>query len=193
MQSYPNHRKLSMNSHSPAMSYYSGTESQQSISSKSLYDNVDNELESKDKFVENKSPQYLLPPSGLLRNSLVNRSKSFQEAGPCRIRSNILLRQNLKESNRIDDRFESISNRSSSPVGSTLSESTVNCVQTIPEVGTRVVRPNCSCHERSNGPFFVKILRRLQKLSLQWRKCKKVPRGRSFSNYITFTLTAIFH
>jgi hypothetical protein len=192
MQTYnASHRKLSLSSHSPATSCYSDNESQQS--SRSLYDNVDGRggSESKDKVAVRISSNYLMPPMLPLRSSLVNRSKSFQEAGPCRKhlspRSNILLRRNLQQSNRIEDRFYIWSSRSPTPVGSTLSESNVNCIETFPDVENRaLVVPKCSCDKRnsSNGPFYVKILRRLQKLSLQWRKCKKVPRGRSLvANY----------
>jgi hypothetical protein len=185
MKNYPNHRKLSSSSQWPTVSNYSGTESQQSISSKSLYDNVEVVSNARYKFDTKKSSQYLLPPSGGLKNSLVNRSKSFQEAGS---QSNNSLRQNLKESNRIDvDRFESVSNS-----GSALSETNVNYAHIHSDVGTRALDlQNCSCHKTRNG--IVKILRRLQKLSLHWRKCKRVTRGRSSSNYITYVLTAIFH
>jgi hypothetical protein len=185
MQKYPSHRKLSSSSHWPTVSNFSGTESQQSLSSKSFHGKVDIVSRSSDKFDAKKSSQYLLPPSGGVRHSLVNRSKSFQEPG---FQSNILLRRkNLKESNRIEDRFESISNS-----GSALSETNVNYAEANSDVETLALDlQNCSCHKTRNGPFIIKILRRLQKLSLQWRKCKRVPRGRSFSNYISYVLTAI--
>lgn len=135
---------------------------------------------------------FLLPPMIVLKNSLVNRSKSFQEPGECRKylspRSNILIRRNLQDSNSI----EAISNHSSvSAVGSTLSEPNVDCslIQTYrTDVQSRnLVEPNCSCDKKRNGPFYVKILRRMQKLSLQWRQCKKVPRGRSIAQWCSLT------
>lgn len=179
MQNYnASHRKLS---DSPAISYYSGTESQQSISERSFYDNVDVESESRDKV---ESSRFLMPPMFGLKSSLVNRSKSFQEPTQCRKylspRSNITLRRNL--TNSIDDRFELISNRSSvSPIGSTRSETNVDCslIRSCPaEVQTRkLIQPSCSCDRKRNGPFYVKILRRVRKLSLQWPKCKRVHRG----------------
>jgi CCR4-NOT transcriptional regulation complex NOT5 subunit len=178
MQTYP-HRKLSECSHSPAISYYSGTESQQSISDKSIYDNVEVESESRDKV---QSPRFLMLPSLALRSSLVNRSKSLQEPAKCRKylspRSNITLRRNL--TNSIDDRIELISNRSSvSPVGSTRSETNVDCRSCPVDVQNRkLVQPSCSCDRKPRGgPFYVKILRRVRKLSLQWPKCKRVHRG----------------
>jgi len=175
------HRELSFSSQSPAVSYSSGPESQQSISVKSLYDNVDVEPEPKRINIDSITPKFLMPPIGPLKSSLVNRSKSFQETAPSRKhlspRSNKLLRQNLPESNIIEDRFENLSGRSSTPFGSTLSES-------LPDVQNNIlVQPDCSCEIRNNGPFMQKLLRRLLKLSLQWPKCKKVSRGRSIANY----------
>jgi hypothetical protein len=183
MQNYnASHRKLSECSHSPAISYYSGTESQQSISDRSFYDNVDVESESRDKV---QSSRFLMPPMVALKNSLVNRSKSLQESAQCRKylspRSNITLRRNL--TNSIDDRFELISNRSSVSPGSTRSETNaVDCslIRSCPvDVQARkLVQPSCSCdRKRSGGPFYVKILRRVRKLSLKWPQCKRVHRG----------------
>lgn len=162
------HRKLS--EHSPEISYYSGTESQQSISDRSCYDNVDGETRSRN---------ILMPPVVTFKNASVNRSKSFQETGQCHAylspRANIsLIRRKLQDSN-------SFHNRSSvSPLGSTLSEPNVDCsaIQTC-----KIVQPSCSCDKKGAGPFYIKILRRVQKLSLQWRKCKKVHRGRSFAKW----------
>lgn len=185
MQNYnASHRKLSECSHSPAISYYSGTESQQSISDRSFYDNVDPETESRDKVFGRKSSKFLLPPMVALKNSLVNRSKSFQETRQCKKflspRSNILIRRNLHESNSIEDRFESISNRSSvSPVGSTQSDTNIVCHS---DVRNRKLFQ--SSDKKSSGPFYIKILRRMQKLSHQWRKCKKAPRGRPLTQWI---------
>lgn len=165
------HRKLS---ESPAISFCSGTESE-----RSFYDNVDVESECRDKILPSR---FLMPPT--LKNSLVNRSKSFQEPAQSRNflspRSNIKLRQNL--TNSIDDRIELISNRSSvSPVGSTRSETNVDCslIRSCPaDSQTRnLVQPSCSCDKKRNGPFYVKILRRVRKLSLQWPKCKRIHRG----------------
>lgn len=161
------HRKLS--ECSPAISYYSGTESQQSISERSFYDNVDTAIRSKN---------ILMPPVVTYKNSLVNRSKSFQETGQCHKylspRAGILIRRKLQDSNS----FDVISNRSSvSPAGSTLSESNVDCSASRPG---SVAQPNGSCDKKRTGPFYVKFFRRVQNLSLQWRTCKKVQRGRSF-------------
>ena len=153
------------------------------MSDRSFYDNVDVESESRNKV---QSARFLVPPSLAMRNSLVNRSKSFQEPAQCRKyltpRSNITIRRNL--TNSIEDRFELISNRSSvSPVGSTLSETNVDCslIRSCPaDVQTRkLVHPNYSCDSdrKRNGPFYVKILRRVRKLSFQWPKCKRVQRG----------------
>lgn len=180
-----NHRKLSDCSHSPAISYYSGTESQQSISDKSVYDNVDMESHTNSKVIVSKSPKFLLPQMATLKNSLVNRSKSFQEPGQYRKhlspRPNIPLRRNLPELS-FEDRIETVSNRSSvSPAGSTQSEanddgSVIQAISTDVQ-SLKLIQPPCSCDKKSNGPFYIKILRRMQKLSLQWRKCKKVSRG----------------
>lgn len=143
-------------------SYYSGTESQQSISARSYYDNVD---ESKDTFME--SSKFLMPPKVTLRNSLVNRSKSFQDTTQGRLHpSRTWLRRNLEESSSIEDSF-------------------VDCSEIIdtmptPDVEYRLsAPPTCSCDEKSNDPFYIRILRRMRKLSHQLRKCKRVPRGTS--------------
>lgn len=168
-----NHRKLS--EHSPEVSYYSGTESQQSISERSYYDNVD---------IETQSRNILLPPVVTFKNSLVNRSRSFQEPGQCHKflspRANLLIRRKLHDSNS----FEAAFNRSSvSPGGSTLSESVVDCSDNRKchsgcQCNKIEHQTNCSCDKKRTDPFFIKIFRRMQKLSLQWRKCKKVHRGR---------------
>lgn len=155
-------RKLSECSNSPAISFYSGTESQQSMSDRSIYDNVDSS--------KVQSARFLLPPS------LVNRSKSFQEPAQCRKylspRSNITIRRN--HTNSIDDRFELISNRSSvSPVGSTRSDTLVDCSLIRPDVHTRKL---VQASDRKRSPF-VKILRRVRKLSFHWPKCQRVHRG----------------
>lgn len=171
MQTYnASHRKLSECSHSPAVSYYSGTESQQSISDRSLYDNVDANL------VKVESSRFLLPPG---RSSLVNRSRSFQDTGQCHRylvpRSNVVVRRKLHESSSIEDRFEIISNRTSiSPFGSTLSEAHVDCSVIDTCYSSR---NSLNCDKKRNGPFYVKILRRMQKLSVQWRKCKKAQKS----------------
>lgn len=145
------HRKFSMSSHS----YYSGTESQQSISARSVYDNVDVESESKDKFLE--SSRFLLPPKIPSKSSAVNRSKSFQET--TRIAR---LRRNL-EASSIEDGFIDYSERPIRPL----------------DIENRLsAPPSCSCDKKANGPFYVKFLRRMRKFSLQWRQCKRVPRGR---------------
>lgn len=155
-------RKLSECSNSPAISFYSGTESQQSMSDRSTYDNVDAS--------KVQSPRFLLPPS------LVNRSKSFQEPPQCRKylspRSNITIRRNL--TNSIDDRFELISNRSSvSPVGSTRSETLVDCSLIRPDGHSRKL---VLTSDRKRSPF-LKILRRVRKLSFHWPKCRSIHRG----------------
>ena len=146
-----------------SQSYYSGTESQQSISARSYYDNVD---ESKDKFLE--SSRFLMPPKVTLRNSLVNRSKSFQETAHGRFHTpRHWMRRDLKESSSFEDSF-------------------VDCTESsmpTPDVEYRLsAPPTCNYDDKkSNGPFYIKILRRIRKLSHQLRKCKSVPRGTSFS------------
>jgi hypothetical protein len=163
LQSYnASRRKLSDCSNSPAISFYSGTESQQSMSDRSIYDNVD--------AIKAPSSRFLLPPT------LVNRSKSFQEPAQSRKylspRSNITIRRNL--TNSIDDRFELISNRSSvSPVGSTRSETLVDCSLIRSDVHPRKL-VKASDRKRSR---FVKILRRVRSLSFHWPKCKSIHRG----------------
>lgn len=148
-----------MSSHS----YYSGTESQQSISARSFYDNVDDEL--KDTFIS--TSRFLMPPKPVHRISLVNRSKSFQETGRGRAehlasRSNSWLRRNIQDSSSIENSFVDFN---------------VTPART-PEVENRLsAPPSFSCDKKANGPFYIKILRRLRKLSLHWRKCKRSPRG----------------
>lgn len=171
-----NHRKLSASSQSQANSYYSGTESQQSISARSIYDNVECELRD---IV--KPTKFLMPPirRGPLRNTAVNRSKSFQEPGQCRkhLSPHIHLRRNLHETNS-EDRIVATSNRSS-PIGSALSEAVIG--------GNEIADLNSNCDKKApSGPFYVKIFRRMQKLSLQWRKCKKVSRGRSLDKLLFY-------
>lgn len=179
IQSYnANHRKFSAASNSPSVSYYSGTESQQSVSARSLYDNVvEVSSEAKDKVF--KTSRFLMPPKVSLKSSLVNRSKSFQETGQCRKhllpRKHIFLTPNLHQSSSIEHKFETISNLSSTPVGSTVFETNVDC--SVPQPN-ETMQSYCSCDNKSNDPFFLRVLRRLQKLSHQWRKCKRVRRGR---------------
>jgi hypothetical protein len=175
MQSYnASHRKLSECSHSPA-SYYSGTESQQSISDRSLYDNVE-------VVQEKPSSRFLSPTTGPVRNSFVNRSRSFQDTGQCQRylspRTNVIVRRKPHDSSSIEDRFEIISNRTSvSPFGSTHSETHLDC-SVIETCHSNVQSlSQLSCDKKKNGPFYVKILRRMQKLSVQWRKCKKIQKS----------------
>jgi hypothetical protein len=158
------HRKLSETTsrYSPAVSYYSGTESQQSISDRSFYDNVEYETEIRDKI----QTTFLMPPMARSKNSLVNRSRSFQETTTTR--PNLSLRRNLQDSNSIDDRLGS--NRSS-PIGSTVSDSSV--------IQNRKLVQLSSDNSKHVGPFYVKIFRRVRKFSTHWRKCKKVSRGSS--------------
>lgn len=183
-----NHRKLG--AHSPADSYYSGTESQQSISGRSLYDNVDIEAESKPSGKSTKD--FLMPPKAADRNSAVFRSKSFQETGQCRRHLNpfVPLRRNFHESSSLEDKIESASNHSSSPYGSGLSESNIEYTLSPADV---IVFPNCTCDRKSNDPFYLKILRRIQKLSCQLRKCKKSPRGRPLLIYIVNNFRCAFN
>lgn len=151
------HRKFSMSSNS----YYSGTESQQSISGRSYYDNVD---ESKDTF--NESSRFLMPPKAPLRNSVVNRSKSFQETAHDRTHSpRVWLRRNLQDSS-VEGSFADCSE---SPMPT-------------PDVEHRLsAPPTCSCDKKSNASdsFYIRFLRRMRNLSHQLRKCKRVPRGTS--------------
>lgn len=159
LQAYnANLRKFSMSSHS----CYSGTESQQSISARSFYDNVD---EIKDTFIA--TSRFLMPPKPLHKSSVVNRSKSFQETTKDRaellaLNSNSWLRRNRQESSSIENSFVDFN---------------VMPLRT-PEVENRLsAPPSFSCDKKANGPFYVKILRRLRKISLHWRKCKRAPRG----------------
>lgn len=137
------------------MSYNTG-ENQQNTSVRSLYDNVD-EGEFR-KTVDLK--KFLMPPSVVQKSSLVNRSKSLQETGH-RKPACVLIRRNFRKSSSIEDQVEIISNRSSTPVES--------------EHGVIVA----SFENNSNYPFYVKILRQMQKFSRRWRTCSaRDSRGR---------------
>lgn len=149
-------RKFSMSSHS----YYSGTESQQSIGGRSFYDNVD---ESKDKFIE--SSRFLMPPKTSRRHSLVNRSRSFQGTANSHLHSpDVWLRRNFQDSSSVGD-------------------SSVDCSENqipTPDVEYRMsAPPTCSFDKKTNGPFYVKILKQMRKLSHRLRKFKKITRGTS--------------
>ncbi|KAG5673344.1 hypothetical protein PVAND_003403 [Polypedilum vanderplanki] len=200
------HRKSSDSSHSAAVSYYSGTESQQSVSERSFYDNVfehnrqpnhhhhhhsnsssshvvsQNHPNSNRHFT--KARNFLMPPRN---NANVNRSVSFQTTllSP---RSNVILRRRgLNDSFHTDT--ESASNRSSvSPSDSSPSKTNVDCsVPCKSDVQNhRLMDDNISNNRRAtySGPFYIKLLRRMQKISTFWRKreSNKANRARSISD-----------
>jgi hypothetical protein len=158
------HRKSSDSSHSAAISYYSGTESQQSVSDRSFYDNI--AVDAFDRHYT-KAKNYLMPPMIPLRSAHVNRSVSFQDAvGQSRKfltpRGNVIKRTTTNSSSIQDID----SNRSSA--------SPNDCISIKTDV------QNCSYNKRidENGPFYLRILRRMQKLSTFWRKRKRAHRGR---------------
>ncbi|CRL08161.1 CLUMA_CG020913, isoform B [Clunio marinus] len=168
--------------------YFNGTESQQS-SDKSLYDNIINKSNMKQTVTDIVSSKFLLPPKEAFKNSLINRSKSFQEQGESRKKIILRPRIMLKRKNIESDRFESNSNCSSlTHFGSSQIEMNVNFHKTqesadnICSSETRVAQEDLKLSKRSNGPFYMKFLRRVQKFSLQWRKCKRNIRARSISD-----------
>lgn len=184
MQTYNamHHRKSSDSSHSggAAASCYSGTESQQSVSEKSFYDNVDRHHYAK------AARNYLMPPTNAainaLRNANVNRSVSFQDAtsGPPRRTIPIPRTKNIVIRRR--NAFEIESNRSSvSRAGSSASKSNVDSSITCKsDVQSRslIMQDSCSVDSLDHGPFYVRVLRRMQKLSFFWRRKRKKGRGR---------------
>lgn len=130
---------------------------QQSSSVRSLYDNVD------EGEIKKKVNKFLMPPGAVPKSTLVNRSKSLQETGP-RKPTCVLIRRNLRKSSSIEDRVEIISNRSSTPV-----ESEQGVIAT-------------SYESNSSYPFYMKILRQMQKFSRRWRTCSaRESRGREQS------------
>lgn len=181
MQTYNElHRKSSDSSgHSAAaVSYYSETESQRSVSERSFYDNVDHRHCKK---TRSDAAHFLMPPSGPLRtNANVNRSVSFQDTygqprtlvAP-RANKNIVIR-------RRDVDVASDSNRSSiSRAGSSASKSNVDSSITCKsDVQSRLVLNNNCSFDKDNqsGPFYVRVLRRMQKLSFFWTKNRKKDR-----------------
>lgn len=192
MQTYNEmHRKSSDSSHSgAAMSYYSGTESQQSVSERSFYDNVDH----RQKNARNLSAHYLMPPMPPRNNnSNVNRSVSFQdhyvsgERKPRIINKNIVIKRRM-----IDERCSdcsSISRGGSSASKSNVDSSIKSCKSDV-QSHSLVVPDNCSIDDKdNNGPFYVRVLRRMQKLSFFWirkkRKKSNNNRGRD-SNFSHF-------
>lgn len=186
------HRKL-------CESFYSGTESQQSMSDRSFYDNVDIELELANKCIERAkktSTNFLLPPTLPHKVAQVNRSKSFQETAKnykhlsSRYSNFVVRRKPLEGSNHIDDTIESISNHSSvSPESiSSISDSNTNCnLAHKKDAKYSLIKP-------TNGPFYMRLLRRI---SLQWHRCKKVPRGEHYKIFqahaVFFSLYLTFH
>lgn len=166
---------------SSSHSYYSGTESQRSISVRSFYDNVD---ETKDSSIS--SNRFLMPPKCIRKISIVKRSKSFQEttrgqADYLSIKPNRMLRENPRESRNTAISFIDFS---------------VIPFQTA-EIENRFSAPPClSCDRKGSGPFYVKILRRLQKLSLRWRKCKRFSGGTiklaALCHFLTVSLLTLF-
>lgn len=187
MQTYNelHHRKSSDSSgHSgAAVSYYSETESQHSVSDRSFYDNVDHRHYTK-------ARNFLMPPTGPLRNANVNRSVSFQDTYGQprtllmpRAKKNIVIRRR-----DVDDRCEIDSNRSSiSRAGSSASKSIVDSSITCKsDVQSRLVPENYCSIDKDNqsGPFYVRVLKRMQKLSFFWRKNRKNARSRGRSKCI---------
>lgn len=181
MQTYNElHRKSSDSSgHSgAAVSYYSETESQHSVSDRSFYDNV---VDDHRHFT--KARNFLMPPTGPLRSANVNRSVSFQDnyGQPRkmlmpRANKNIVIRRR-----DVDDRCEMDSNRSSvSRAGSSASKSNVDSSITCKsDVQSRLRADSCSIDkDNQNGSFYVRALRRMQKLSFFWRKNRKKARSR---------------
>lgn len=208
------HRKSSDSSHSAAVSYYSGTESQQSVSDRSFYDNI--AVDCYDHHTHHHHPNnnsdhrrnYLMPP---MKNSLkcnnphvnVNRSVSFQET--CvqprtrtfltpRTTNIVIRRRNLNDVNSSSIQTDIDSNRSSvSPsfCGSAPSTTKIN-VDCSNVTFKSDVQNYDNYDRRYNGPFYLKLLRRMQKFSSFWRKrqAKKDRRRGRFLNisYISITL-----
>lgn len=185
MQTYNamHHRKSSDSSHSGvAASCYSGTESQQSVSEKSFYDNVDRQNYAK------VARNYLMPPTvTALRNSNVNRSVSFQDATSGPPRRTILTPRTKNIVIRRRNAFEIDSNRSSvSRAGSSASKSNVDSSITCKsDVQSRslIMQDSCSIDSLDHGPFYVRVLRRMQKLSFFWRRKRKKGRGRPLCDH----------
>lgn len=191
MQTYnAMHRKSSDSSHSgAAVSYYSGTESQQSVSERSFYDNVvDHRNFTK---TRNVAAHFLMPPAtgGPIRNANVNRSVSFQDTfghqprtlhTPLRAKNIVIKRRNIDEGCEIESNRSSISRAGSSASKSNV-DSSITCKS---DVQSRSLVPdNCSIDIKDHsGPFYVRVLRRMQKLSFFWvRKKRKKSRSRGRS------------
>lgn len=228
------HRKSSDSSHSAAVSYYSGTESQQSVSDRSFYDNVfeqhhhhhhhhhigccphvlplppHHNINSHSSSSNNnnnnngnrhytKARNYLMPPiNNSLRNNHphvnVNRSVSFQETcvgGESRTLVLPSHRPNIIIVRRRGDMHESASeidsNRSSvSPSDSSPSKTNVECVEAPNEINLVDFNKRTTI----DRPFYLKLLRRMQKISSFWRKrqVRKTRRGRLLLTFMSFVV-----
>lgn len=209
------HRKSSDSSHSAAVSYYSGTESQQSVSDRSFYDNiaVDDVFEhhhhhhhhthhshniNNNNHHYTKARNYLMPPINnlplrLLKNPHVNVNRSVSFQGTCgpylTPRQNIIVRRRHDENLFPDTPSDFGSTRSSiSPSGSNPSRNnTCDCSSIIPITNVqndRSLMDESYCYKyhydkKYDGPFYLKMLRRMQKIFK--RQSKKSERGRSCS------------
>ena len=186
------HRNSSESSEHSGAPYYSETESQQSVSDRSFYDNVHDHRP----YV--KARNYLMPPANPLRTANVNRSVSFQDtSGPKqmllkpRVTKNIVIRRR-----KSDIKYDFDSNRSSvSRAESSASKSNVDSSITCKsDVQSRIMASNYSIDSKEcqSEPFYVRALRRMQKLSFFWQKKRKKVRNRGrlslkcfFVNYLT--------
>lgn len=207
------HRKSSDSSHSAAVSYYSGTESQQSVSDRSIYDNiaVDDAFEhhhhhhshninnNNSNHHYSKARNYLMPPINnlplrLLKNPHINVNRSVSFQGTCvgqsrtylAPRQNIIVRRRHDENLFTDTPSDFGSTRSSiSPSGSR--NNACDCSSIIPITNVqndRNLMDETYCYKyhydkKYAGPFYLKMLRRMQKVFK--RQSKKSLRGRSRS------------
>jgi hypothetical protein len=193
------HRKSSDSSHSAAVSYFSGTESQQSVSDKSFYDNLPVETydHRHDKRHATNARNFLMPP---MKNSLrciannnnnsinphvnVSRSVSFQDSSLPRPKNIVIRRRNLNDMTNCSSIHTDISASDRSSCLSMPSSSKMNI-----DCSSVVVRSdddaNVTCYSDSNhndnddDPFYRKLLRRMQKISTFWRLKRRPKKPRS--------------
>lgn len=214
------HRKSSDSSHSAAVSYYSGTESQQSVSDRSFYDNIAvddvfehhhhthhshniNNNNNNSNHHYTKARNYLMPPINnlplrLLKNPHINVNRSVSFQGTCgQSRTYLTPRQNIIVRRRNDENIlftdtpsDFGSTRSSiSPSGSNVCSrnNACDCSSIIPKTNVqndRNLMDESYCYKyhydkKYDGPFYLKMLRRMQKIFK--RQSKKSERGRSRS------------
>ncbi|XP_070490041.1 diacylglycerol kinase theta isoform X4 [Chironomus tepperi] len=208
------HRKSSDSSHSAAVSYYSGTESQQSVSDRSFYDNIavddvfehhhhthhSHNINNNSNHHYTKARNYLMPPINnlplrLLKNPHINVNRSVSFQGTCGTyltpRHNIIIRRRHDENIFNDTPSDFGSTRSSiSPSGSNPSprNNTCDCSSIIPKTNVQIDRnlmDESYCYKyhydkKYDGPFYLKMLRRMQKIFK--RQSKKSLRARSISD-----------